>query len=45
LEEVLKSFDNKIGLFVGLEEGWEEKVDHQGAWNLVEFDIQDGLLA
>jgi hypothetical protein len=43
LEDILKEIANTIGSFVGLEHGWEHKVDRCWAWVHVEMDMHGGL--
>ena len=39
----MEAIGDKIGKFVALEEGWEQKVDRRCAKNLIEVDLHDGL--
>ena len=41
--EILETIGNKIGKFVALEEGWEQKVDGRCAKILIEVDLCDGM--
>ena len=42
-KEIMEEIGSKIGKFIALEEGWEQKVDRRSARILIEVDIQDGL--
>ena len=42
-KQILEAIGDKIGKFVALEEGWEQKVDRRCAKNLIEVDLRDGL--
>ena len=42
-KQILEAIGDKIGKFVALEEGWEQKVDMRSTKNLIEVDLRDGL--
>ena len=39
----METIGGKIGKFIALEEGWEQKVDKRSAKILIEVDLCDGL--
>ena len=42
-KEIMEAIGDKIGKFVALEEGWEQKVDRRCAKMLIEVDLHVGL--
>ena len=42
-KEIMEAIGDKIGQFVALEEGWENKVDRRCTKILIEVDLCDGL--
>ena len=42
-KEIMEAIGSKIGKFIALEEGWEQKVDRRSARILIEVDLRDGL--
>ena len=38
----MEAIGSKIGKFIALEDGWEQKVDRRSAIILIEVDLQDG---
>ena len=44
-EATLWEIGDKVGIYVGLEDNWAEKIDYHWALVQVEMDIKDGILA
>ena len=42
-KDIMESIGSKIGKFIALEEGWEQKVDRRSAIILIEVDLWDRL--